>query len=84
MNRIYLVTGAAGHLGNTIIRQLRAEGQNVRALVLPGDRVAGELPPEVQVFPGDVRDKQSMELFFDTGDNEAYVIHCAGIVYIAS
>jgi len=84
MSRLYLVTGAAGHLGNTVIRQLCEAGQAVRALVLPGDKAADELPPQVQVFRGDVRSKPSMELFFNIGNQEATVIHCAGIVSIAS
>ena len=32
-----LVTGAAGHLGNVLVRQLLADNQNVRALILPGE-----------------------------------------------
>ena len=34
---IFVVTGAAGHLGSTILRRLAAEGADVRGLVLPGE-----------------------------------------------
>ena len=44
MNTKYLVTGAAGHLGNRMIRQLAREGKSVRALILPGDPLARYLP----------------------------------------
>lgn len=35
MNRLYLVTGACGHVGNTLVKQLVANGEKVRGLVLP-------------------------------------------------
>lgn len=44
MKDLYLVTGAAGHLGLTVVEELRKEGKTVRALVLPGDKAAGKLP----------------------------------------
>ena len=31
-----LVTGATGHIGNVLVRQLLARGQKVRVLVRPG------------------------------------------------
>ena len=40
MSDLCLVTGAAGHLGYTIVRRLLELGRSVRALVLPGDRAA--------------------------------------------
>ena len=40
MDRIYIVTGANGHLGGTIVRMLRRAGAAVRGLVLPAEKVA--------------------------------------------
>ncbi|MEG1557874.1 MAG: SDR family NAD(P)-dependent oxidoreductase [Oscillospiraceae bacterium] len=84
MGEIYLVTGAAGHLGNTVVRKLLDSGKKVRALVLANDKAAELLPKEVDVFEGNVTDKDSLRAFFDVGGSEAIVIHCAGIVSIVS
>ena len=42
MYKTYLVTGATGFLGRTVVSELLSRGASVRALVLPGDRLAGE------------------------------------------
>ena len=39
----YLVTGANGHLGSAILRELDARGAAVRALVLPGETFAARV-----------------------------------------
>lgn len=85
MRKLYLVTGAAGHLGNTVVRMLAKKGEDVRALVLPGEENAAALSGFSAVYQGDVRDKASMEAFFAAdADTQLFVIHCAGIVTIAS
>ena len=35
--QINLITGATGHIGNVLARELLKRGQAVRALVLPGE-----------------------------------------------
>lgn len=83
MNHLYIVTGAKGHLGNTIVRMLREEGQEVRGLVLPAEHV--ECPEEILYVRGDVREKQSLEpLFQNLEGREVIVIHTAGIVDISN
>lgn len=85
MSTVYLVTGAAGHLGNTVVQLLAGQGKSVRALVLPGDKTAQNLKGKAEVFYGNVTDKESLRPFFTLppGDT-AVVIHAAGIVTIAS
>ena len=41
MYKTYLVTGATGFLGRTVVSELLSRGAAVRALVLPGDPLAG-------------------------------------------
>ena len=81
-NRIYLVTGAAGFLGSNICRQLTADGQKVRALVLEGDPAAKYIPEGVEITWGDLLNIPSLERFFDTPAGiDVYVIHSASIVW---
>jgi dihydroflavonol-4-reductase len=80
--RLYLVTGAAGHLGRVLTERLIEQGQKVRAFVLPGERM---LPPNAEIFYGDVRDKNSLMPCFEACSNhDLVVVHCAGIVSISS
>jgi dihydroflavonol-4-reductase len=82
MNRIYLITGAAGHLGSVVARRLLDKEETVRALVLPGEK---HIPQNAQIFFGDVRSKESLKQCFEGIEKqELIVIHCAGIVPIAS
>lgn len=81
----YLITGAGGHLGYTLVQMLHAEGADVRVLILPQDACKPFFPENVEIFEGDVRDIQTLERFFETDSgSKITVIHCAGIVSIAS
>lgn len=81
-NRLYIVTGAAGHLGGTLIRQLAERGDTVRGLIMPGE--TGIVRSTAAYIQGDVTDPTSLEpLFADTEESEVVVIHCAGIISIA-
>ena len=76
MKKMYSVTGAAGHLGNTLVRQLAAKGAEVRGLLLPGEQA--EAYPTVTYLTGDVRDQDSLRpLFANARDKEIYVLHTA-------
>ena len=83
MDQLFLVTGAAGHLGNTLVRKLLALKKNVRCLVLPDEK---NIPDgDLEICYGDVRDKESLATLFDNPQDKALiVIHCAGIVSIAT
>ena len=84
MKTIYLLTGAAGLLGNNIAMSLIEDGKCVRALVLDGDPAAVHIPESVEIFTGDVTDISSLEVFFKVPeDTEVVVIHCASIVALS-
>lgn len=80
---IYLVTGAAGFLGSNVCAQLLARGEKVRAFVLEGDKSAKYIPSEVEIFYGDLCDKESLKDFFTVEDgDETICIHVASMVTV--
>lgn len=82
MSQLYFVTGAAGHLGSVITQQLIKTGKHVRALILPDEK---HVPEMADVYFGDVCDKESVKKCFENlNGRDLIVIHCAGIVSIAS
>lgn len=75
-----VVTGATGHLGNVLVRELLEQGMNVRALVLEGEDLRALEGLPVQTVRGDVGDPLSLVRAFEGSD---VVFHMAGIVAIA-
>ena len=84
MGRVYIVTGAAGHLGGTLVRLLLQAGAQVRGLILPDELTSPAAKgADMTYICGDVRDKRSLEPLFDgTDGQEVVVFHTAGIVDI--
>ncbi len=84
--RIYIVTGAFGHLGSTIVGLLSERGYEVRGLALPGDSSPlSKSTKAAKIYYGDVCDLDSLREIFDVPkDSELIVIHAAGIVSIAT
>ncbi len=80
----YLVTGATGFLGRAVTQALLREGKRVRALVLEGDPLEKSLPESVEVVRGDVCTMSALAPLFSGAGGETCVIHCAGIVSVAS
>ena len=80
----YLITGATGFLGRTVLAQLKDAKAEVRALVMDGDPLARELPQSVRVVTGDVCDEAALGRFFAGADEQTCVIHCAGIISVAT
>lgn len=81
---MYLVTGATGFLGRTIVEELVRRGSSVRALVLHGDPCTKLLPPEADTVEGDVSERDSLAAFFAGAGENTCVLHCAGIISVAS
>ena len=86
MKRVYIITGVGGHIGNTVARELLAAGETVRGFAMPNEDITMLYGDAVSIVRGDVRDKSSLEpLFYGLKeDDEVYVIHCAGIVSVAT
>jgi NADH dehydrogenase len=58
-----LVTGAAGFVGNNVVRRLVAEGKPVRAMVRDTEKAKirlGDLKGKVEIVKGDVTDRASL------------------------
>ena len=83
MKKLFIVTGAGGHLGGTIIRQLEGGQNEVRGLLFRDEKKTdGE---NTHYYRGDVRDAESLRpLFEGCGDKETIVIHTAGLIDISN
>jgi dihydroflavonol-4-reductase len=71
-----LVTGATGNVGAPIATRLAREGHRVRALVRSPERAGQLLPHEVELVPGDVTDRASVQAALE---GCAVVYHAAGL-----
>ena len=82
MKKRMIVTGANGHLGNTIIRMLTNTDYEVVGLILPKEHC--EDHDNIRYITGDVRDMDSLRPLFESAEErELYVIHTAGIIDIS-
>jgi dihydroflavonol-4-reductase len=75
------VTGATGHLGNVLVRELLRRGKKVRALVEPGDEARALSGLDVEVVRGNVLRPETLPPAFEGMD---VVFHLAGVVSISS
>ena len=80
----YLITGATGFLGRAIVEELARRNVRVDALVLHDDPYVALLPEKVRTVIGDICEDDSLERFFADTDNTTCVIHCAGVISVAS
>lgn len=86
-NTLYLVTGANGHLGSTIIKLLIHKRYRVRGLLLPETLEEAEQKNPSSAYLtyriGDICQPETLEAFFTApADTDLQVIHTAGIVDI--
>lgn len=78
----YIITGADGHLGSTILRELIENNVNIRALLYGSEEpvIASE---KIRYFHGDVTDRSSLLPLFQNMDAEnTIVIHTAALISI--
>ena len=80
----FLVTGASGFLGRALIAELQKKDTQICALLMKNDPLERELPQSISVVYGDICDDTSLDRFFSGADRETCVIHCAGIISVAS
>lgn len=76
-----LVTGAAGHLGNVLVRELLAQRSSVRALILPGEDRSSLAGLVVEFVEGNILDTQSLDTAMQGVD---LVYHMAALVSITT
>lgn len=74
-----LVTGAAGHLGNVLVRELLARGERVRVLILPGEDTDSLEGLPVERVEGNVLNVDSLRAAMRDVD---VVFHLAALVSI--
>jgi nucleoside-diphosphate-sugar epimerase len=73
------VTGATGHLGNLIVRELLARGYVVKALARGNDLRAVEGLP-IEIIKGDLADQSALQKLMEGCDG---LIHSAALISIA-
>jgi len=73
------VTGATGHIGNVLIKELLASGERIRAVVPSGDDTGPIRGLDIEMVEGDVRNPESLNRAFSGAET---VYHLAGIITI--
>jgi len=76
---MWLVTGATGHIGNVLVRELLARGEKVRALILPNESRTPLNGLDVEAVEGDVLDLDSV---FRSLRGVRSIFHLAGVISI--
>jgi dihydroflavonol-4-reductase len=74
-----LVTGAAGHIGNVLVRLLNERGERVRAMIMPGEDPSPLAGLDAELIEADILDFQSLKKAFENID---VVYHLAGMISI--
>lgn len=76
-----VVTGATGHIGNALVRELITREERIRAVVPPFEDFSSIKNFDLEIAEGDVRDISSLVKAFNGAQ---HVYHLAGIVSISS
>jgi dihydroflavonol-4-reductase len=73
------MTGATGHIGNVLARELVLRGEKVRVLVLPGEDTDSLQGVDVEQVIGDVLDTEQLAAAMEDAE---LVYHLAGVISI--
>ena len=76
-----LVTGATGHLGANLVRQLLLQGDRVRVLLRPNHDAHAVEGLEIERASGDIRDHATLDAAMDGCRR---VFHCAAMISITA
>ena len=76
-----LVTGATGHIGNVLVKELVDRGESVRVLVLPGEDLTPIAATGAESIYGNILDPGCLA---DAFKNVETVCHLAGIISIST
>ncbi|MCI2068265.1 MAG: NAD-dependent epimerase/dehydratase family protein [Bacilli bacterium] len=82
--KAYIVTGADGHVGTTVVEDLEKKDVYVHALIIPSHPLK-ENKGKVMYFHGDIRDKKTLRpLFEGFADKDIYILHIASLIDISA
>lgn len=79
--KMIVITGAAGHLGNVLVRELLGKGKKIRAVLLPGEDSTSLQGLDIEKVEADIRFPASLKKALEGAE---IVIHCAGVISILS
>lgn len=74
-----VVTGAAGQVGTVLVKALRKQNEQVKAIVTPDDDLTSIASKQITIVEGDIRDREFLVREFQ-GAKKAFRL--AGIVSI--
>ena len=68
-----VVTGAIGHIGNVLVRELITRGETVRAFIPPSEDTKPLYGLDVEIITGDVREIDSLKRVLNKDDTVYYL-----------
>ena len=84
--RIFLISGASGHLGYNLISLLLEKGEEVVALYLPNENIYPhntKYDGQLTAVRGDITNKEDIDKMFSFAKQKDIIfVHCAGLISI--